>query len=285
MYGHRQQQFRRDPRRCVFCGQGGTRTNRMSEEHLWPEWMHPYLPVNPEYGKHEIFGSVSRRIFRAVRRKPQMGQMFTLRIKHVVCSKCNNTWMGQIEENTKPVLIPLVQGTPITLTIENQKLLAIWLTLKMIIIERARPRDAVIPLDDLVIFMKSNTIPSSVKLWVLYHDVEDWYTALYTESNLMTTVTQPPPIAGDIKNVQVTALGIGHLFVFAWITTNPEIQFEPELFKRFGFAKRIWPIEQKNITWPLRCIPPPAPTMLALSLQIFNNAPFTARGTLPEDRR
>jgi hypothetical protein len=165
---------------------------------------------------------------------------------------------------------------------EYQKQLATWLTLKMIIIERARPRDAVIPSDDLATFMTTEIVPSSVKLWFANHDAEDWYTRFYTESNLMTAITQPAPIAGDIKNVQVTALGIGHLFVLAWITTNPEIQeFEPELFKKFGFIKRLWPIEQRNITWPPPRIPPNALPMLALSLQMLTNAPFTTRGHLP----
>ena len=79
MIGRLQRRFRRAPRRCVFCGDGGTRANRMSEEHLWPEWMHPYLPVNEEHGKREIYGTISQRLFHAVRKKPQRGQVFRRR--------------------------------------------------------------------------------------------------------------------------------------------------------------------------------------------------------------
>jgi hypothetical protein len=95
MVNRRQQSHRAPPRRCVFCGKGGTRGNPMSEEHLWPTWMHPYLPINKEYGKHEMYGTVIDRIFRTIRKKPQMGQVFTMRIQNVVCKNCNETWMSQ----------------------------------------------------------------------------------------------------------------------------------------------------------------------------------------------
>ena len=40
----RGRQPKRPSRKCIFCGEGGTGGNPMTEEHLWPEWMHPYLP-------------------------------------------------------------------------------------------------------------------------------------------------------------------------------------------------------------------------------------------------
>jgi hypothetical protein len=43
MTGKAGKRQRTPQRKCIFCGEGGTPGNKMSEEHIWPEWMHPYL--------------------------------------------------------------------------------------------------------------------------------------------------------------------------------------------------------------------------------------------------
>jgi hypothetical protein len=87
MVANRSQQGRKKPRKCIFCGEGGIRGNPMTEEHLWPEWMHPYLPQMPDIkttaGHHRVlFGEI------VIERKIREGQVFLKRFK-VVCKKCN----------------------------------------------------------------------------------------------------------------------------------------------------------------------------------------------------
>ena len=54
----RQHRQRPPPPRCIFCGQGGVAGHSMSGEHLWPCWMHPYLPNLSNPKKDERYRAV-----------------------------------------------------------------------------------------------------------------------------------------------------------------------------------------------------------------------------------
>src|SRR4051812_4197374 len=120
------------PRRCIFCGGGNIRGNSMSKEHLWPEWMHPYLPKLPGAKKEDSYVRKTNKTIVQKYKKAQQGHAYTKTLK-VVCKNCNETWMSQIEENAKPILIPLLQGLSFALNeIDNVKL-ATWFALKIMV--------------------------------------------------------------------------------------------------------------------------------------------------------
>ena len=55
----------------------------------------------------------------------------------VVCKRCNNGWMSQLEDATKDVLLPLVTKPhkPVTLSDEDCLILASWMTLKTMVLD------------------------------------------------------------------------------------------------------------------------------------------------------
>jgi hypothetical protein len=79
----------------------------MSKEHVWPDWLDPYLPkgeVNHERMCQTVYRTHS---VRAV--KKQSGSSQSGRVR-VVCRACNNGWMSVLQSDAKPILIPLLTG-------------------------------------------------------------------------------------------------------------------------------------------------------------------------------
>src|SRR3954469_13275208 len=93
---------------CIFCG--GT---PLSKEHFFAEWMHDYLPPKPS--THYVAGSdlIGRpgKMFRP-------GNVFERHLR-VVCKACNSGWMSTLQNEAKPILIPLMQGVRRTLNPED----------------------------------------------------------------------------------------------------------------------------------------------------------------------
>jgi hypothetical protein len=129
----------RPPRKCIFCEGGGIRGNPISEEHLWPEWMHPYLPKLDNPMTDEAYHVIRMKtVVVSTRTKPRQGQTYTRRFK-LVCKHCSETWMSRIENDVKSMLIPLLQGRRKSLLREDRIKLARWFVLNAMVIEKENP--------------------------------------------------------------------------------------------------------------------------------------------------
>jgi hypothetical protein len=137
----------------------------MTGEHLWPEWMHPYLPKLENPQKDEFYRVVRGKYgpSETHHSKPRPGHTYTKTIR-VVCRTCNNGWMNGLEELTKPILIPMLQGQFIELSRVQQRRLAVWIVLKMLVVENKVLADRVIQNDGLSFFRAYRTIPRGTKM-------------------------------------------------------------------------------------------------------------------------
>lgn len=121
------------PRRCIFCD--GV---PISREHVWAEWMRPYLPA----GDGAQLIHESRLDNDLIRTRPgplhRKGDARSQKLK-VVCVPCNTGWMSVIQNQTKPVLLPLLLKRRKVLTQQKQKALATWATMFAMIYETTVP--------------------------------------------------------------------------------------------------------------------------------------------------
>jgi hypothetical protein len=99
---------------CIFCSK---RAN--SDEHVWPEWL---LRIIKQWSGEMVFQAM---------RLNKRGETIKwnrfdpdIRIGNV-CKRCNNGWMSTLEVKAKPILIPMINGTATTLTLEQQATIAI----------------------------------------------------------------------------------------------------------------------------------------------------------------
>ena len=244
-------------RRCIFCG-----SPKVSGEHLWPEWMHPYLPKQPNAMKREIYNHIKLgKVLSLAQKKPQQGHTYTKKVR-AVCKPCNEIWMSRIEEEAKPILIPLLRGLPLLLDREKRSKLAVWLALKVMVGESHDPRDAVTMQEDRTAFMLSRTIPPYMKIWIGSHDSEDWYMS-YWHQTARINLTPDPPAGGNFKNIQSTALGIGHILSLTIAATVPHCEIDLTTDQPI---LPLWPLQREDIEWPLQELSSESADRLATTL-------------------
>ena len=225
----------------------------MTGEHLWPEWMHPYLPKLEDPKKEEFYRVVrSKHAANTFHKKARPGHTYTKTIR-VVCRICNTGWMSGVEELIKPTLIPMLQGQPIDLSPDEQQKLATWITMKMLVMESEAPADRVIQNDGLASFKSYRTIPRGTKIWIAYHDSPEWY-AGYGGQALQASLSPDRPFIRGRKNIQATAFGVGHLFTLTYFTTLTGFEIEFDEIEKMGVVRRLWPSRATSITWPMRTV-------------------------------
>ena len=60
----------------------------------------------------------------------------TIELKaNVVCAVCNNGWMSSLESLTKPLLVPMINGTETVLDLEAQRTVSAWATKTTMVFE------------------------------------------------------------------------------------------------------------------------------------------------------
>src|ERR1022692_1424630 len=99
---------------CAFCG--STKRPR-GREHVFADWLNS---IGLDAGQVEIH---SGRLNRVARRWTTEGFTATVR---AVCDDCNHGWLSQLEAAAKPVLTPLILGQPAELSLDDQRLIAVW---------------------------------------------------------------------------------------------------------------------------------------------------------------
>jgi hypothetical protein len=116
---------------CLFCdGSSGS-----SQEHIFGDWIGKVLgkvsPQNFSFTALHRAGEASQYSSSRVRQGDALSQKL-----NGVCKTCNNGWMSKIEEATKPVATPLLLREERKLTPADQDILARWIMLKALVIER-----------------------------------------------------------------------------------------------------------------------------------------------------
>lgn len=232
-------------RLCMFCGSG-----KLTKEHIWPAWAAEHLPdahARDETTRLFMGGTVPTDD-RTVTRQGS--------IKHkklrVVCGPCNNEWMSKIEDDAKPVLLPMLLGQNLFLEEKAQGLLARWVALKVMVAEQSRPADAVISQEERQAFMMQRTIPNGLKIEIAQCGEPPWDTALDRHAAHLFPVDKRPAdlvAAASRKNIQTTTFGIGQLLVHCIVRAADSI----DLASLVAFSTplvNVWPLTGSAIVWP-----------------------------------
>lgn len=175
----------------------------------------------------------------------RQGGAITKKIR-VVCKKCNNGWMSQLEDLAKPILTPLIVGEPIVLNRDQQRIVAEWITLKMMVSEHNIPPDVILPQIDRDNFFTDRTIPPYFHIWVISSNSEKWRSR-YIRHN--ATFSLPPVVpTSPKKNTQTIAWGVGRLFIYVMMSTaggvdlTKWIDVHPTVLKLYPYAGETLPL-------------------------------------------
>lgn len=127
--------------RCIFCNM-----RPLTKEDYTPKWMRKHelleqsfpntLNYEDIYEKDPATGrlrSIATATAAVVRGDP------ILHTLEVVCGKCNNGWMSQIQNEAKPILQPMMKGNWPSMGQAESKRLATWAAMRTMVYEFKHP--------------------------------------------------------------------------------------------------------------------------------------------------
>jgi len=245
------------PRRCIFCGEGGTQGNIMTEEHYWSTWIDELLPkdLKPEYIEFRAKITAKGAALAGLPlSRTRQGASNTRRFR-VVCRRCNNTWMSGMDTAVIPHLTPLILGQPATLDEEAQRTVAKWVTMKMLVIENSSSMgsapDPIFGPEVRKAFMDHRSIPAYVTIHLAPCAGPEWPKRVQRYASALTS-NRTAYWDGRIKNTQSLTWGIGRLLVQVDATTQgdvaPFFARHPEHF----IMSQLWPLRGGPMAWPTK---------------------------------
>jgi hypothetical protein len=141
-------------RKCVFCDR--SLVGNKSEEHIFSDWLQKYLGIK----KQRLFPT----LYTAEGKVDKYwGKTFNGYVGVHICKRCNNGWMSRLEEDTKPLLISLIDGTCSgILAVEQTQLLSFWIYKTALALHTASIQDMFIPASHYHTVNERNAIPAQV---------------------------------------------------------------------------------------------------------------------------
>jgi hypothetical protein len=210
-------------RKCIFCGDG-----RLTKEHVFGEWFRKLVNIDdPRPGSvtHHTPGNATEIDFEAVP---------VTRTARVVCERCNNGWMSQLEERAAVILTPLLQGQSGRLSEEDLELLAIWAFKTACVIDAASPEaGANFPIDHRRRLYERRQLPARCAVWMT-----TWpgTTTTWTAHWGMTVAVREDEELGE-PNTYGATFALGPIAFRVYATTQEPIdpryfhEIEPGTFK------------------------------------------------------
>ena len=236
----------RASKHCIFCGSQPT-----TREHVWADWLKQYIPktsVNYSY-----LSATSHKTHTEYTRKTVGGDLRSRRLQ-VVCQPCNNGWMSLLQERAKPLLLPLLKGEITVFDVNQQQVLAAWISMFVMVAEHFDPNKVVSPLPERQILMNEKRTPPNWNIW--FGDLDqnsDWPALLNHFAVPISTPEHIPEIMSNgfpRPNTQTMTFRVGRLYVH--VRSSVTDIFENWRFARPNLLAQIWPIRRNLIAWPPR---------------------------------
>lgn len=226
--------------RCIFCP---TTTAKRTGEHIWSDWINKELTTTG----FTLAGA-------SADGKPRTWRDSKLRVKaNVVCERCNNGWMSQLEQRSKPILSGMIRdGSRVTLQPADLAVIACVAYKNAIVAsevggggffsfrERARH-----------LFAKKLTIPGGVQMWLARLPHQGFGLC---SSDIINTA----PDYSNPFDLNVFNYAAGHLLIqvlaFAWRDRAKRRHGRPAVLTqnkgRNSYSIQFWPIDGAALLWP-----------------------------------
>jgi hypothetical protein len=237
-------------RECVFCGSHGPGTV-ITGEHLWSDWMASYLPEDPTAKRIEFMEDLeSEKSMRPILIESTKPGAANKKKMRVVCATCNSGWMSIMENDTKPMLLPLITGRQSSLDAGSIQQLMQWVTLKTMVAEHdVFDGRTPMPIYDSVArrrFMDTRDIPDGIWAWIGPGGSPKWCTGFHRHVTGVRSTSAPagsviePNFVRLSANIHSVTWGIGCFFVHVIATT--EMKF---------YSRHVWEVPPGLIPiWP-----------------------------------
>jgi hypothetical protein len=184
--------------------------------------------------------------------------------------------MSRLETEVQPILTPMIQGEATALDAQQQRQVAEWVALKVMIADHAKSDDYVISKADRYAFRNIRRIPSGFEVRLGRCGQERWNSCFFRVAAFRGEQTHTLRIAPP-KNIQSVTFGIGELLIFAFVSPDPTITTSNKISPLLPL---LWPSHHAEFSWPPESVLSAAQAdNLAHSLEQLMNYP--GHGRLP----
>jgi hypothetical protein len=248
--GKRLRAARRAGKKCIFCGDPVG-----SGEHLLPDWLKHSKTIDHTQVNH----TQSQTFMEVVRVRDdsaviipnfdekRRGGAATNRKEPVVCGPCNNGWMSNLENKTKPILLPMIDDESRALNEEDQRTIARWADKVVMVVETTGPKSAVTTHQDrLRVMDESQPRPAlRTQLWIGRTEHSPRL------AHPLHTYLKVGGSNGEIEKLRVDVLILGYVCLV--VTGSESRVYEPAPIFADQMSDRlvrIWPITSQSVQWP-----------------------------------
>lgn len=223
---------KQERKQCLFCENYAN-----SKEDTFPLWL------------LEVIGKQDDMV-KAVRGLPTRIQKGSaaLRIR-TVCETCNNGWMSRLEQDTIPILRPLLLDLSIPLPSEQQTVLAAWVMKTGMVLDSIYTHTHFYQKNERTDLRENSVVPSATVIWIGRFFGNGKHAGLSDFSMDCAPDTK-------VANGCVITLIFGRV-VFQILSVRPRPDYkERQLHAPFRRGRwnelltQIWPNTQDRITWP-----------------------------------
>lgn len=224
---------------CPFCGLPGKR----SKEHVWPSWLSAEM-----HRLARAMHAVPGRQYR-VRIGTQFGERTAERLDVVsrqVCKRCNETWMSALENRVKPLILPMLEDFPTSLSATAQQVIATWAAKMSMTLDLSVPRDSrtVIPAQRRELF-DTGLPPKQSTVWLGRFAGDEWGMRIYRNGCRVEQEGAPEGF-----QIYKTVFTINRI-AFAVVGDSLPPGWRPCTDSEdLHVARRLWPQRGTAIVWP-----------------------------------
>ena len=233
---------------CIFCGR-----SPLTKEHIWADWLEPYLPKGAEeYSVLKVRTFLDRSEFKQSVRPHDIHQWQV----RCVCAGCNNGWMSQLQCEAKDVVVRLLRGEKFALTADDQRKVAAWIAMAVMAGDAGDRKARAVASSDCEFLLGTKGPPLNWRIAIGDFERGEWRG--HWIRHPFRLVDELPP-DGDRTvseyNAQFVTFVTGRLF--ANITALPpgtqymHVAAQPEAEQKM---RQIWPPARGRIDWPPRAL-------------------------------
>jgi hypothetical protein len=232
--------------KCIFCG-----TGKLTKEHIWADWLKKYIPrttIKHSLKKELIHaGGIEFNILE------HNGDVHSRRIR-CVCASCNNGWMSKIQNDVKPILIPMLSGEEVVLRKKERVSISSWVGMMIMVAEYLDPDSVSISQADRCFLLKNKKLPSHWHVWIGHANRQmqpRFSHAVFplTKGKSGEVIRRRP---GDL-NTQTSTICVGEHLLIHTISSDIARSLmrrwrPPENIK--GSLVKVWPVGRSAVKWP-----------------------------------
>lgn len=232
--------------KCIYCGHRG----KLTREHIYGRWARSLADPNVRT-RHTVSTTERSGLLQNVtissgpitrNYHPIYAQL------KIVCRKCNETWLGQIQERAKPILKELAAGQWRAFSEEDIKCICSWMKMVVIALEFGHPPTAAVTESDRKQFYRTQTIGDNWYIYVGRCSIASLSGNNWHRGALISELSADD--APETCNFQSTLVHFGHVFFIA-ISAPPQFLPDPTAYGREMGIRQIWPTPQLPINPPL----------------------------------